>query len=89
MQVCLCGRAGVLSEFGQTLADCRGGFSDPRPGLDPGTRGLTVVIYGVNRCTHGSPSLVQLRGDSPVIARFPHVRSIVGSPIRAPLADQS
>ena len=43
MQVYLYGRTGVLSEVGQTLADCRGGFSDPRPGLDPGTCGLTVL----------------------------------------------
>src|ERR1017187_6144917 len=27
---CLCGRAGVVSEFGKILADCRGGFSAPQ-----------------------------------------------------------
>src|ERR1700690_3142119 len=45
----------------------------PHQGLEPGTCGLTVAIYGVNRCTNGPPSLVEARQGSPSSLRFPYV----------------
>src|ERR1019366_7744559 len=36
----------------------------------------TLLIYGVNRCINGPPSLVQARQDSPGSLRFPYVRTI-------------
>jgi hypothetical protein len=46
-----------------------------RGGIEPPTHGFSVVIYGVNRCTNGPPSLVEARQDSLSVLRFPRVLS--------------
>ena len=42
-------------------------------GIEPPTHGFSVVFYGVNRCTSGPPSLVEVRQGSPSVLRFSQV----------------